>query len=126
MFTEKTLRACVVLKQFQNFDWPIFRFSACAKFNAALGAHQMEPASPLISRVNLIPGRFINRTIFFCNPLESHECACCLPSDVRQYHCHFSIFIGSFLYQRAKPPQGTVLFINLPGKGLTPRACVGN
>ena len=30
---------------------------------------------------------------------------------------HFSIF--SFLYQRAKPPQGTVLFINLLGKGLT-------
>ena len=25
---------------------------------------------------------------------------------------HFSIFIGSFLYQRAKPPQGTILFIN--------------
>ena len=39
---------------------------------------------------------------------------------------HFSIFIGSFLYQRAKPPQGTVLFINLLGKGLTPRACVGD
>ena len=38
--------------------------------------------------------------------------------------CHFSIFIGSFLYQRAKPPQGTVLFINLLGKGLTPRACM--
>ena len=34
--------------------------------------------------------------------------------------CHFSIFIGSFLYQRAKPPQGFVLFINLLGKGLTP------
>ena len=34
---------------------------------------------------------------------------------------HFSIFIGSFLYQRAKPPQGTVLFINLLGKGLTLR-----
>ena len=35
--------------------------------------------------------------------------------------CHFSIFIGSFLYQRAKPP----LFINLLGKGLTPRALMG-
>ena len=34
---------------------------------------------------------------------------------------HFSIFIGSFLYQRAKPPQGTVLFINLLGNGLTLR-----
>ena len=40
--------------------------------------------------------------------------------------CHFSIFIGSFLYQRAKPPQGIVLFINLLGKGLTPRACMGD
>ena len=42
--------------------------------------------------------------------------------------CHFSIFIGSFLCQRAKPPHGTVLFlfINLLGKGLTPRACVGD
>ena len=40
--------------------------------------------------------------------------------------CHFSIFIGSFLYKRAKPPQGTVLFINLLGKGLIPRACVGD
>ena len=36
----------------------------------------------------------------------------------------FSIFIGSFLYKRAKPAQGTVLFINLFGKGLTPRAWV--
>ena len=34
-------------------------------------------------------------------------------SNVRQYHCHFSIFNDSFLYQRAKSPQGTVLFINL-------------
>ena len=34
--------------------------------------------------------------------------------------------IGSFLYQRAKPPQGIVLFINLLGKGLTPRACMGD
>ena len=33
--------------------------------------------------------------------------------------CRFSIFIGSFLYQRAKSPQWTVLFINLLGKGLT-------
>ena len=35
--------------------------------------------------------------------------------------CDFSIFIGSFLYQQAKPP----LFLNLLGKGLTPRACMG-
>ena len=40
--------------------------------------------------------------------------------------CHFSIFIGSFLYQRAKPPQGIVIFINLLGKALTPRACMGD
>ena len=90
------------------------------------GAHQMEPPSPLISWVNPLPSRFISRTIFFCNTLESHECACCLLFDVRQYYCHFSIFIGSFLYQRTKPPQGTVLFINLLGKGLTPRACTGD
>ena len=37
---------------------------------------------------------------------------------------HFTILIGSFLYQRVKPPQGTVLFINLLGKVLTPRACM--
>ena len=69
------------------------------------------PPSLLISWVNPFPSRFINGTIFFCNALA----AC----------CHFSIFIGSFLYQRAKPPQGIVLFINLLGKGLTPRACMG-
>ena len=76
----------------------------------------MEPPSPLISCVSPFPSRFRNRTIFFCYALESHECAC----------YHFSIFIGSFLYQRAKPPQGTLLFINLLGKGLTPRACAGD
>ena len=86
----------------------------------------MEPLSPLISKVNPFPSRFINRTIFFCNAIESHECACCLLFDVRQPCCDFSIFIGSFLYQRAKLPQGTVLFINLLGKGFTPRACLGD
>ena len=40
----------------------------------------MEPPSPLISGVNLFLSRFTNRTIFFCNVLESHECACCLLS----------------------------------------------
>ena len=40
--------------------------------------------------------------------------------------CHFSIFIDSFPYQRAKPAHGIVLFINLPGKGLTPGACMGD
>ena len=38
----------------------------------------MEHPSPLISWVNRFPRRFINRTILFCNTLESHECACCL------------------------------------------------
>ena len=42
------------------------------------GAHQMQPPSPLIiSWFNLLPRRFIKRTIFFCNVLESHECTCC-------------------------------------------------
>ena len=90
------------------------------------GAYRMEPPSPLISWVNPFPSRFLNRTIFFWNALEPHECACCLLFDVIQYYCHFSIFIGSFLYQRAKPTQGTILFINLLGKGLTPRACMGD
>ena len=82
------------------------------------GAHQMEPPSLLISGVNPFPSRFINRTIFFVMRFNRmNALAAC---------CHFSIFIGSFLYQRAKPPQGIVLFINLLGKGLTPRACMGD
>ena len=52
--------------------------------------------------------------------------ACCLAKSVDNATVRFSIFIGSFLYQRAKPPQGTVLFINLLGKRLTPRACMGD
>ena len=40
----------------------------------------MEPPSLLIFRVNPLPSRFINRTIFFCYALESHECACGLLS----------------------------------------------
>ena len=78
----------------------------------------MEPPSPLIP----FPSRFINGTIFICNSLESHECACCLLFDVRQHYRHFSILIGSFLYQCAKPSQGTDLFINLLGQGLIPGA----
>ena len=39
-------------------------------------------------------------------------------SNVRQYHCHFSIFNDYFLYQRTKSPQGTVLLINLLVEGL--------
>ena len=38
----------------------------------------------------------------------------------------FSLALSSFLFQRVKPPQGIVLFINLLGKGLTPRACMGD
>ena len=44
------------------------------------GAHQMKPPSVLISWVNPFPSRFVDRNIFFCNALESHECACCLLS----------------------------------------------
>ena len=40
----------------------------------------MELPSPLIYWVNPFRSRVINRTIFFCNVLESHECACCLLS----------------------------------------------
>ena len=65
------------------------------------GAHQMEPQSPLISWVNRFPSRFRNRTISFCHVLESHEYARCLLFDIRQFYCHFSIFNGSFICQRA-------------------------
>ena len=91
--------------------------------DAQAGARQMEPLSPLISWVNPFPSRFINRTIFFCNALESHEWACCLLFDLRQSYSHFSIFIGSqFPPLMRFPPQETVLFIDLLGKGSTPRA----
>ena len=54
------------------------------------GAHQMEPPSLLISWVNPFPSRFINRTIFFCNALESHECGCCLLSFL-YFHWFFPL-----------------------------------
>ena len=41
--------------------------------------------SPLISWVNPLPSRVINRNIFFCYALESHECACCLLSFLYFY-----------------------------------------
>ena len=41
------------------------------------GAHQIKLPSPLTFWVNPFPSRVINRTIFFCNALESHECTCC-------------------------------------------------
>ena len=74
----------------------------------------MEPPPPLISWVNPFPSRFINKAIFFRSALESFECACCLLSFL-YFHCRAL----SCVYQRAKPPQGAVLFINLLGKGLT-------
>ena len=54
------------------------------------GAHQMELLSPLISWVNPFPSRVINRTIFFCNALESHECACC-PLSFLYFHWLFPL-----------------------------------
>lgn len=35
MFTEETLRACVVLKKLLHFDLMIYGFPVCAKFNTA-------------------------------------------------------------------------------------------
>ena len=94
-------------------------FLKCDYRRIIVWAHQMEPPSLLISWVNPFPGRFINRTIFsFVMRLNRMNAltAC----------CHFSISIGSFLYQRAKPPQRIILFINILGTGLTPRACMGD
>ena len=56
------------------------------------------------------------RSIFFCYALESQECACCMPAVISPFSFVF------FLYQRTKPPQRSVLFINLLGTRLTPRA----
>ena len=46
--------------------------------------------------------------------------------DEVQQQCHFAVVIGSSHRRRAKSPLGTVLIINLLGKGLTPRACMGD
>ena len=43
-----------------------------------------------------------------------------------QWQCHLVVVIGSSHRRRAKSPIGTVLIINLLGKGLTPRACMGD
>ena len=40
--------------------------------------------------------------------------------------CHFSIFNGSFLYQRAKPSQGIALFITLLGKRVDSKGLYGS
>ena len=66
------------------------------------------------------PSTFINRTIFFRDALAT------LLFDATQYYCHFPIVIDAFLYQRAKPPEGTVLFINILAKWWTPTACMGD
>ena len=46
--------------------------------------------------------------------------------DEVQKQCHFVVVIGASHRRRAKSPLGTVLIINLLGKGLTPRACMGD
>lgn len=56
------------------------------------GANQIEPPSPLISWVNSFPCRFINRAIFLCNAVESHEWTYCLVFDIRQYYRSFLRF----------------------------------
>ena len=40
--------------------------------------------------------------------------------DEVQQHCHFVVVTGSSHCLRGKSPLGTVLIINLLGKGLTP------
>ena len=64
----------------ENIILPVFSHLTVNAFKLQSGAHQMELPSPLISWVNPFPSRVINRTIFFCNALESNECACCLLS----------------------------------------------
>ena len=67
---------------------PFLTWSRCRSFllqqkaQANAGAHKMEPPSAMISWVNPFPSRFTNRTIFFRNALESHECTCCLLSFI--------------------------------------------
>ena len=51
-----------------------------------------------LAGVNPFPSRFIHRTIFFCNALESHEWAFCLlfGKKCRQCHCAFLYFYRLF------------------------------
>ena len=51
--------------------------------------------------------------------------ACCLTLDNTNVISLLSLALSS-LSARKKPPQGTVLFINLLGKGLTPRTSMGD
>ena len=46
--------------------------------------------------------------------------------DEVQQQCHYVVVIGSSHRPRAESPLGTVLIINLLGKGLTPKACMGD
>ena len=46
--------------------------------------------------------------------------------DEVQYQCRFVVVIGSSHRRLARSPLGTVLIINLLGKGLAPRACMGD
>ena len=48
------------------------------------------------------------------------------PVRSSNYCGYFVVVIGSSHRQRAKSPLGTVLIINLLGKGLTPRVCMGD
>ena len=73
----------------------------------------MEHPSLLISSVNFFPSRFINRTIFFCNALESHECACCLLSFL-YFHWVFP------LSARQTSPGNRSIYKSAP------RACMGD
>ena len=82
------------------------------------GAHQMEPLSPLISWVNPFPSGFINRTIFFCFALESHECACCLLS--------FLYFHWLFPLSACETSSGNSSIYKSIRERVTPRACVGD
>ena len=48
------------------------------------------------------------------------------PGAVSFSRCDLVVVIGSSHRRRGKSPLGTVLIINLLGKGLTPRACMGD
>ena len=48
------------------------------------------------------------------------------PVRSSNYYGHYVVVIGPSHRQRAKSPLGTVLIINLLGKGFTPRACMGD
>ena len=49
--------------------------------------------------LNSFPSKFINKPFSFVTRLNR--------MNALAAYCHFSIFIGSFLYQLAKPPQGS-------------------